>query len=143
MIAKVGDDTWGHNYMAQLQKEGVNVDNVKKCEGQSTGIAQIAVSNDGENHIIIVTGANNCLNADDVHEASSLFDNSKILLCQLETPTAGTLCALKRFKGISILNAAPAMLNTPKELLEAASILCVNETEASLMTNGRDVRTLS
>ncbi|XP_061396885.1 ribokinase [Musca vetustissima] len=142
LIAKVGTDTWGEKYLENLQKEGVNTRHVKMCVGQSTGIAQIAVSNDGENNIIIVTGANDCLEASDVKEAEYLFDSAKVLLCQLETSAVGTLEALKRFKGTSVLNAAPAMANTPKELLQAATILCVNETEAALMTQAEDIKTL-
>uniref|UniRef100_A0A1I8MI95 Ribokinase n=1 Tax=Musca domestica TaxID=7370 RepID=A0A1I8MI95_MUSDO len=142
LIAKVGNDTWGEKYLENLQKEGVNTRHAKACEGKSTGIAQIAVSNDGENNIIIVTGANDCLDGSDVHEAGYLFDSAQVLLCQLETSVAGTLEALKRFKGISVLNAAPAMANTPKELLQSASILCVNETEAALMTQTEDIKTL-
>uniref|UniRef100_A0A1I8NU87 Ribokinase n=1 Tax=Stomoxys calcitrans TaxID=35570 RepID=A0A1I8NU87_STOCA len=143
LIAKVGADSWGENYIKQLQKEGVNVNYVQQCKGQSTGIAQIAVSNDGENHIIIVPGANDFLDQDNVTEARTLFDSAKVLLCQLETPPSGTLNALKSFKGVSILNAAPAMANTPKELIQAATILCVNETEAALMTGVEAIETIS
>lgn len=142
MIAKLGCDSWGKEYMEQLKRENVNVAYVKQCEGESTGIAQIAVSSEGENHIVIVAGANNKLNSDDVQEAGLLFENAKVLLCQLETPLESTLTALRSFKGISILNAAPALENTPKELLLAASILCVNETEAALMCQSNDIQSL-
>ncbi|XP_037807121.1 ribokinase [Lucilia sericata] len=143
MIAKLGMDMWGEQYVQQLKRENVNVDFVKQCAGESTGIAQIAVSSEGENHIVIVAGANNNLAANDVQEAEALFQNAKVLLCQLETPLVGTLAALQAFKGISILNAAPALKNTPAELLKAASILCVNETEAALMCELEDIQTLS
>lgn len=142
MVAKVGTDSWGEAYLKQLEKEGVNINHVTQCEGQSTGIAQIAVSNEGENNIIIVAGANNSLTESDVKESKQLFDTAKILLCQLETPPNGTLEALKSFKGISILNAAPAMPSMPRSMLQAASILCVNETEAALMTQSEEVKTL-
>ncbi|XP_065364877.1 ribokinase [Calliphora vicina] len=143
MIAKLGTDSWGTQYVGQFKQERINVDFVKQCEGESTGIAQIAVSSEGENHIIIVAGANNKLNANDVTDAQELFENAKVLLCQLETPLEGTLAALQTFKGISILNAAPALKNTPTELLKAATILCVNETEAALMCQLDDIQTLN
>ena len=142
MVAKLGSDSWGKEYMEQLKRENVNVAYVKQCEGESTGIAQIAVSSEGENHIVIVAGANNKLNSYDVQEAGTLFDNAKVLLCQFETPLESTLTALRSFKGISILNAAPALVNTPKDLLQAASILCVNETEAALMCQSNDIQSL-
>ncbi|XP_068158816.1 ribokinase [Drosophila tropicalis] len=136
LIAKLGDDTFGADYLQQLRKEGVNVDHVNLLENHTTGIAQIAVSDGGENNIIIVVGANNQLGSDDVSLAMNVFKEAKVLVCQLETPLAATVTALKAFRhGVSIVNAAPAMEQTPKELLELASIFCVNESEAALMTH--------
>lgn len=57
----------------------------------------------------------------------------QILICQLETPLAATVKALRNFKGTSILNAAPAMC-LPEDILTIPSILCVNELEAEGLT---------
>lgn len=116
-----------------MQVEKVNVKHVQQLSGYTTGVAQIAVAESGENNIIIVAGANNMLAPEDVENASDLFDKAKVLVCQLETPVNGTLEALRRFKGISILNAAPALKNIPLELLQFCTILCVNQTEAGLI----------
>lgn len=51
----------------------------------------------------------------------------------------GTIQALKTFQGTSILNAAPALGNFPKELLTYSKIFCVNEHEATIMS-GMDVK---
>ncbi|XP_053950658.1 ribokinase isoform X2 [Anastrepha ludens] len=142
MIAKLGDDTWGSNYLKQLQTENVNVDHVEQCKGATTGIAQISVADSGENHIVIVVGANNLLSGEDVKKAKALFETAKILICQFETPLNATLDALRAFKGISILNAAPALAETPSDLIKAATIFCVNETEAALTTGCGDISTL-
>ncbi|EDW82078.1 uncharacterized protein Dwil_GK25613 [Drosophila willistoni] len=135
LIAKLGDDTFGTDYLQQLRKEGINVNHVNLLANHTTGVAQIAVSDGGENNIIIVVGANNKLGSDDVSLAKNVFKEAKVLVCQLETPLEATVTALKAFRhGVSIVNAAPAMDQTPKELLELATIFCVNETEAALMT---------
>ncbi|KAH8236038.1 hypothetical protein KR038_005845 [Drosophila bunnanda] len=134
LVAKLGADSFGGDYLRQLIAEGVNVGHVQQLEGQTTGVAQIAVSDGGENNIIIVVGANNSLSCSDVTKAKTLFEEAKVLVCQLETPVPATEAALKAFQGVSILNAAPAMENTPQKLLQLASIFCVNETEAALMT---------
>lgn len=57
-------------------------------------------------------------------------------MCQFETPIPGTIEALQQFKGISILNAAPGLSKSsiPKELFTLPTIFCVNESEASLIT---------
>lgn len=134
LIAKLGEDYWAYKYEEQLLREGVIITHVKRCHGSVTGIAQIMVANNGENHIVIVPGANKLLGLQDIVAAKSMFAEAKILLCQLEVPVEGTLAAMKCFKGLTILNAAPALKDTPKELLESADILCLNETEAALMT---------
>lgn len=134
MIAKVGGDAWGKSYLDHLKEENVNIEHVKICPNETTGVAQISVADGGENSIIIVSGANELLSASDVEKASDLFRNSKVLICQLEASIEATIVALKEFKGISILNAAPALENTPSELLKYSDIFCVNETEAGLIT---------
>uniref|UniRef100_A0A1A9WA70 Ribokinase n=1 Tax=Glossina brevipalpis TaxID=37001 RepID=A0A1A9WA70_9MUSC len=139
LVAKVGNDKQGSDYLKKLLSEKVNIDYVKQCADVPTGFAQITVSKEGNNQIVIVSGANGELNKSDVRTAQSLFENSKLLLCQLETPIDGTLEALQAFKGISILNASPALKDMPINLIKAASILCVNETEAALITNRANI----
>ncbi|ALC49981.1 CG13369 [Drosophila busckii] len=139
LVAKLGDDSFGADYLRQLREENVNVEHVQQLSGQTTGVAQIAVSDGGENNIIIVVGANNSLSCSDVTSAATHFAQAKVLVCQLETPIEATLFALRQFKGVSIVNAAPAMEHTPKELLQLASIFCVNESEAALMTGVKSI----
>uniref|UniRef100_A0A182RLD8 Ribokinase n=1 Tax=Anopheles funestus TaxID=62324 RepID=A0A182RLD8_ANOFN len=135
MIGKLGDDPWGTGYRTALAAEGVNVEQVDVMPGESTGIAQINVADNGDNQIVIVTGANKRLGPSDVLSRPELFERARILICQLETPIEGTIAALQAFKGISIVNAAPAETNLPHSLLSLASIFCVNETEAALLTD--------
>lgn len=142
LIAKLGNDLWGENYFNHLKNEGVDVRFVEKLEAETTGIAQICVGAKGENNIVIVVGANNKLAKDDVIKAEELFKSAKVLLCQFEAPIEATLAALKSFNGISILNAAPALANPAKELLQAATIFCVNETEAALIIGSAEVVSL-
>ncbi|KAH8362144.1 hypothetical protein KR084_005384 [Drosophila pseudotakahashii] len=142
LVAKLGDDTFGADYLRQLREERVNVQYVQQLAGQTTGVAQIGVSDGGENNIIIVVGANSQLSPCDVAQAEELFQEAKVLVCQLETPIEATLTALRSFKGVSIVNAAPAMADTPRELLQLASIFCVNESEAALMTQTGQIETV-
>lgn len=137
----MGDDGWGRDYLQNLKDQNVNTDFVVKIKNETTGIAQITVDDCGNNHIVIITGANKFLSPNDVYNASDLFQNSKVLICQLETSIESNITALKEFKGISILNAAPALENIPLDLIKLPSIFCVNEIEASIIT-GIKVKTL-
>ncbi|XP_050070542.1 ribokinase [Anopheles maculipalpis] len=135
MIGKLGDDPWGTAYRNTLAGEGVNVEQVDVLPGESTGIAQINVADNGDNQIVIVTGANKRLAPSDVLAHRDRFERSRILICQLETPLEATIAALQAFRGISIVNAAPAETNLPHAVLSLATIFCVNETEAALLTD--------
>ncbi|XP_058129024.1 ribokinase [Anopheles ziemanni] len=139
MIGKLGDDPWGGAYRDALAAEGVNVERVAIVPGESTGIAQINVADNGDNQIVIVTGANKCLAPADVQSSEGFLARARILVCQLETPLEGTMAALSAFEGISILNAAPAEKQLPRSLLAKATIFCVNETEAALLTDMQEV----
>lgn len=134
MICRVGDDEWGHKYIEHLKSNGVNVTQAHSTPNESTGIAQISVSRDGENQIVIVPGANGHLSIADVQKAKDLIINADILIGQLETPYETTLEAFKLNKNVKILNAAPSMEDI-NSILPYCTILCINEIEASIMTN--------
>lgn len=82
MVAKLGTDPWGEKYLENLKTQGVDVSGVELVE-DTTGIAQIIVSETGENQIVIVAGANNHLKEDDVERNSSLFKNCKVRLSNI------------------------------------------------------------
>jgi len=134
LIAKLGADPFGDNYKEHLRNEGINIDQVKSVEGHTTGIAQINVADNGDNQIVIVVGANDTMTLEDVDNSRELIDNAKVMVCQLETPVRATIAALKRFKGISILNASPAPLENSLDIFTVPNILCINEQEAASMT---------
>jgi ribokinase len=93
------------------------------------------VSEKGDNQIAIVTGANNTLTILDVMKAEETLKNTKVLVCQLETPPLATIEALAIFNGISILNGAPAIDKYHDDLMKFPTIFCVNETEAASFAN--------
>ena len=58
MVGRVGGDNFGRGLLASLQAAGVRTENVLIDESISSGVAAIAVDDDGENQIIITPGAN-------------------------------------------------------------------------------------
>lgn len=138
LVARLGDDIFGAEYVETLKKQNINTDHVILTKGVSCGIAQITVAADGENQIIIVSGANAQLSVSDVHNASDLIANAAVLVCQFETPLESTIAALEIIRakknGISIVNAAPAFPSADKRVYTHADIFCVNEIEAGMMT---------
>lgn len=134
MICRLGNDQWGDKYRDNLEQVGVDTTHVKITPNVTTGIAQISVAESGENQIVIVPGANSYLSIEDVKNSADLITNADVVIGQLETPFETTLEAFKLAKGLKLLNAAPARSDI-KEILPYCSILCVNEPEASLLTN--------
>ena len=109
-----------------------------------SGVAPIAVDPEGNNSIIIVTGANDLLTADELEAARPDIAVAQIMVCQLEIPLAINLTALRiaRQEGVkTIFNPAPARSELPDELYHLSDIFCPNETETELLT-GMPIGTL-
>ncbi|XP_033733694.1 ribokinase-like [Pecten maximus] len=143
MIAKVGDDTFGKDYIQNFKDNEVMIEYVGVTSEAGTGVAPICVNQEGQNSIVIVAGANLLLTGDDIRAAEDVVKESKIIICQLEIPAQSTLTALKLAKKhnvMSIFNPAPAQSGLANELFTECDIICANETEAEILT-GLPVKT--
>jgi ribokinase len=135
MSGRVGGDEFGKMLIESLQFAGVNCEGVKIDNAVSSGVAAIAIDDSGENHIIIVAGANGQVDLSDVDRLPLL--TSKVLLLQLEIPLAIVLAAAQAAKqagAIVILDPAPAPTQLPVELYAAVDILTPNQVEAEQLT---------
>jgi ribokinase len=142
LVARVGDDLWGDQYIANLKTEKVETKYIQKTADATSGIAQITVSDTGDNQIVVVAGANEYLNVEDLDEARHDISGAGVVVLQLETSPEVAIKALQLCRGISILNAAPALDEYDRRLLTLPTIFCVNEIEASVFT-GLPVTTLA
>ncbi|XP_076049148.1 ribokinase [Oratosquilla oratoria] len=145
LVAKIGNDTFGHNYMKNLQDNGIDTDNVGVCMDAATGVATITVDDKGENSIVIVAGANLKMTVDDVHEAEALLQEAKLVVCQGEISMEATLATLKSAQKhgvMTLMNAAPVVHNLDPEIIKASDIFCVNEMEAETLIQ-KSVKTIS
>ena len=86
MVAKVGDDLFGSQTIANFKSHQVDTKFVSVAEGTSSGVAPICVTPGGENTIVIIPGANSLLTTGEVDKATDMIRVSKVLLCQLEIP---------------------------------------------------------
>lgn len=137
MVAKLGRDVFGENTLKNFQAEGVDTRHVLFTDQAFSGVAPIAVDQKGDNSIIIVTGANDLLSEEEVAAAEDLIAGAKILVCQLETPLAVSLAALRIAKkhGVyTIFNPAPALPGLPEEIYSLSDLFCPNESETAILT---------
>jgi ribokinase len=61
----------------KMRNVGMDVSHVTSTSKASSGVAQITVSSDGMNSIIVVPGANAILSGEDVQRAQNLFKSAK------------------------------------------------------------------
>ncbi len=136
MIVRVGDDLFGEATIANFRAVGIDTSQVRVTPGVSSGVAPIFVDSSGQNRILVVKGANDCVTPADVDAAADVLRAADVIVLQLEIPVATVYHTLEfaRANGIrSILNPAPAQ---PLDLKRAglADYLIPNETEAEALT---------
>ncbi len=136
MVGRVGDDNFGTELVHHLQSSDVNIEAIRQEPDISSGIAQISIDDQGDNHIIIVPGANGHMDASDAMRLNPYLAEADLLLLQLEIPMIANLAAaqLARKHGVKvILDPAPAQL-LPEELYAQIAVITPNQLEASQMT---------
>jgi len=137
MAGRVGNDPFGVQLLSSLQENKVDTDLVVVDQEASSGVALIFITPDGNNAIVVASGANMRVGLD--HEnATQVFTDlaqARALVLQLEIPieTVIALIAAGHESGIPVvLNLAPAQ-PIGWEILKQVEVLIVNEPEASLL----------
>lgn len=131
MIGKVGNDAFGKQLRSDLQQAGVDVSAVGQVE-DSSGVAVIVVSPEGDNVIVVTPGANAALRPVDLDGNVEMIRNAKIVLAQLEIPmeTVEYLAELCEREGVPLmLDPAPSQTLSPV-VMRRVTWLTPNETEA-------------
>ncbi len=137
MIGKVGDDDFGRQMRANLERVGCDTSGVGAISNISSGIALIFVADSGQNSIVVVPGSNGRLTPGDIEASRQRFTGTFALLLQLETPLAAvqSAAAAARAAGVRvILDPAPApSAALPSDLLRQVDVLTPNESEAAIV----------
>lgn len=134
MIGRVGNDDFGQRLLTRLRANRVQVQAIHIDAQHHTGIALITVSKQGENQIVVASGANGAIDRSDVDRLKPLLKTTKVLLLQLEIPLPEVIAAAKVAKHqgvVVILDPAPAPEIFPQELYKFVDILTPNQVEAS------------
>lgn len=136
MIGSLGDDFLGKQYGEIFSALGVGQSGISVVPGKTTGTASIAVTDSGENEIIIVSGANDCVTPDYIRKNRACIEAASCLLLQLEIPLESVLEAARIAHQAGrriILDPAPAV-PLSDEFLRFVDVITPNETEAALLT---------
>lgn len=134
MCGCVGNDAFGEGLINSLSNDGVHTDFIRKVDNVPTGVAVIVVT-EGENRIILDSGANAHLTENDIDKMLEIASEGDIFLTQLENPISVIGYGLKKAKEkglFVVLNPAPA--NTEiKEYLQYVDLITPNETELEIL----------
>lgn len=135
-IARVGNDVLGKEGIQKLLEEKINIKYIFQDNDVSTGVAFIVVDKQGENSIVVASGANARLNPADIEAAHEEISCANVLLVQLESPIEAIRKAIKiaHENGTTvILNPAPAQ-PLDRDLLHEIDIITPNKVEAEMIT---------
>ncbi|WP_306982650.1 ribokinase [Alkalicoccobacillus murimartini] len=142
MVGAVGDDSTGQAMIKKLNEEQIDTSYVQILKKNTTGMAQITVS-EQDNQIIIVPGANHALTREHIDAAKEVIQSADIVVLQLEIPLDIVEYAAELASAVGgkvILNPAPApSAPLSKKLLQNISYVTPNETELAEMTGQTNV----
>ncbi len=137
MAGRVGTDPFGEQLIKALLADNVDTGLVVIDHQEASGVAFIFLTPDGDNAIIVASGANMRIGQDreQLTNISEAISQARALVLQLEIPleTVKTLITTGYNAGIPVvLNLAPAQ-PLAWEVLRQLHVLIVNEIEASLL----------
>lgn len=138
-ISKVGNDVFGKQSAQLFDEEGINTFYLLSDDELPSGVALITVDQEGENSIVVASGANASLDPSDLQGAMKEIADARIILMQLEIPMETVEFVARQAAATSasvILNPAPMNTLTP-ELLQHIDIITPNKTEAEMLSGIR------
>ncbi|XP_037928140.1 ribokinase-like [Teleopsis dalmanni] len=141
LIANLGDDRFGKKYLDYMRNNEVHTDFVTICAETLTGINQMTTTEDGVRQGLVFEGATNLLDQTDIEKAKSLLCEAKAFICQQDVAIEATQFALRRFRGVTILNVAPNVFEKYLDMLRVANIVCCDAIEAGELLNKERVVT--
>jgi ribokinase len=132
-VGAVGRDAAGETLRRSFVDDDVDVTHLATVS-EPTGRALIGVSDDAENLIIVVPGANHALSIDHINSASRIISNAKVLLLQLEIRLDVVQLAVELAgeHTIVVLNPAPATVLSDA-IVRCVDVITPNEHEVELL----------
>ena len=136
LIQKLGDDDAGREAKLIFERFGLSTKYVKLDPTESTGFAPIFIDKNGENAIMIVTGAHGHYKKQDIDDAEEAFKDTFMAGFVLETNIDATEYAIKKAHAMGakvFLDPAPVIKFDP-EIYKYLTWIKPNEHEASLLS---------
>ncbi|CAA9214870.1 MAG: Ribokinase [uncultured Actinomycetospora sp.] len=134
-VGAVGADDLGRGALADLEAEGVGVDDVAVVEGATTGTALIVVDAHGENQIAVGAGANGRVDPERVRASLRAAEDVAVVLVSTEIPGDAVAAAVASAGELGVpcvLDPAP-VVPVVTDLLRHGPVLTPNAGELSAL----------
>jgi len=135
LIGSVGRDGSGQALRDGLLQRGICTEHITLVDGLATGSALITVTPDGENSIIVASGANDAFGPQHLDAAAGVLKGAGVIVVQMEIPeaTVERLAVLAKTMSVPlVVNLAP-FRHLTEAILSTTDVLVVNELEAAAM----------
>jgi ribokinase len=138
MAGRIGHDPFGAQLLKALWANKLETSLVAVDDQEASGVALIFLTPDGENAIVVASGANMCVGKDPAHmqQIITALQNARILVLQLEIPVETAISLIEAAHRAAVpvvLNLSPVQ-NIPLAILRQVEVLIINESEASLLS---------
>lgn len=131
----VGADAHGRALSDALAQDGIDIAGVQIDAQQPTGVALVMVDDGAQNRIVVIPGANACVQVDEAALARAL-QGAAFMLVQFETPLAQVARALE----VAVRVGCKVLLNpSPVDAMPATFWSCID----TLVVNEIEAQTLS
>lgn len=138
MAGRVGNDQFGNQLRQELHNAGIDTSLLAIDQQEASGVALIFLSPQGNNAIVVSSGANGQVGQDNaqVEQIIAMLPQVQAVVLQLEIPLEIVCRFIEAADSAQvpvILNLAPAR-QLSRDILRRVSVLVLNEGEASLLS---------
>lgn len=138
MLGKVGNDIYGKQLFESLTNSNINMKGVSFSGSQPSGVAYIHVQSDGQNSIVVNSGANATLTQKAVEKNLDILSGAQLCLIQLEIPfaTVEYIIAQCNLRNIKVILKPSPVRHIPSSILQGLYMLVPNEEEIGELVKG-------
>ena len=136
MVGKVGRDIFGPGLIADMRREGVDVQNVVEDTDKSSGVAVILLNEERQNHIVQAHGANAECGIEQLSATKRSLNGADALLVQQEIPVSISMEAAQfaQDQGVKVFWDPAPVREVPDNWYKNVYALTPNQTEAFAIT---------
>ena len=130
---RIGKD--GTDLKEYLTQCNINTEKIMMTEDEATGHAIIQINKQGENQIIVYSGANKKITEEDIDKVLNDFSSGDFLVVQNEISNVPYLLERGAELGLNVvLNPAPMISEVKNYPLDKVNYLIINEVEGEELT---------